>query len=88
MEFFAYWSGPSQAMSPIVRGVEAEYVSRVKFIYLDIDNPAARPLMKELGFRTEPHFFILAADGKVVEEWVGPATPAKLRAVLDAALSR
>ena len=42
IEFFAFWSGPSLAMSPIVKGVEKEYARRVNFVYLDIDDPATK----------------------------------------------
>lgn len=86
VEFFAYWSGSSQAMAPIVQGVEAEYGSRVNFSYLDIDNPASHPLMETLGFESEPHFFVLAPDGKVVKELIGPVTLAELRGAIEAAL--
>ncbi len=69
--FFAYWSGPSQAMSPVIQGLESEYQGRAIFTYLDIDDPATSDLQRRLGFRMEPHFFLLDAQGKILYQWTG-----------------
>jgi thioredoxin-like negative regulator of GroEL len=86
VEFFAYWSGPSLAMAPIIQGVEKEYTGRVGFVYLDIDDPATEPFKRQLFFRTEPHYFLLDAQGKVLRQWMGYLTVDELRQALDAAL--
>jgi thiol-disulfide isomerase/thioredoxin len=87
VEFFAFWSGPSQAMAPIVQGLEPEYRNRMNFVYLDIDDPATRIFQSQLGFRTEPHFFLLDAQGHILQQWVGYVTPAQFRQAFDAALA-
>lgn len=84
--FFAYWSGPSLAMAPMVRGIESEYAGRVNFVYLDIDNPATDPFKRALFFRVEPHFFLLDANGRTLRQWLGYISPEPLRQALDAAL--
>ncbi|MBN1146822.1 MAG: hypothetical protein JXA78_06175 [Anaerolineales bacterium] len=71
IEFFAYWSGTCQAMAPIVHGLEGDYATRMNFIYLDIDDPANLHFKRELGFRMEPHFFLLDAQGRVLRQWIG-----------------
>jgi thiol-disulfide isomerase/thioredoxin len=86
IEFFAFWSGPSLAMAPIMQGVEKEYTGRVKFVYLDIDDPDTDFFKQQLHYRVEPHFFLLDAHGKVLQQWVGYVTVEQLRTALDAAV--
>ena len=86
IEFFAFWSGPSLAMAPIIAGVENEYSSDVGFVYLDIDDPATEALRNQLHFRSEPHFILVDGNGKILKEWVGYVSIDNLRQALDAAL--
>jgi thiol-disulfide isomerase/thioredoxin len=71
IEFFAYWSGQSQAMAPVVHGLEDQFSSRMNFIYLDIDDPATNIFARELGYRSPPHFFLVDADGSIIKQWIG-----------------
>jgi len=87
IEFFAFWSGPSQAMAPLIHGIEQEFSSEVNFIYLDIDDPAVKVFKRELGFRVEPHFFLLDGKGKVLQQWVGYVSVDTLRKALENALN-
>jgi thiol-disulfide isomerase/thioredoxin len=86
IEFFAFWSGPSLAMAPIVQGVEKEYSGRVNLVYLDIDDPDTDFFKQQLHYRSEPHFFLLDARGKVLRQWVGYVTVEQFRQSLDAAV--
>jgi thiol-disulfide isomerase/thioredoxin len=86
VEFFAYWSGPSLAMAPIVKGVQDEYAGRVNFVFLDIDNPATEGLKHQLHFQTEPEFILLDGQGKVLKEWVGYVTVEQFRQAIDSSL--
>lgn len=86
IEFFAFWSGPSLAMAPVVQGIEREYTGQVNFIYLDIDDPATNIFKQQLHYHMEPHFFLLDAHGKVLQQWVGYVTVEQFRQALDAAL--
>jgi thiol-disulfide isomerase/thioredoxin len=71
IEFFAFWSGPSQAMAPIVHPLEQSYSDRMNFLFLDIDDPANKAFKTKLGFRFEPHFFLLDSQGNIMKQWVG-----------------
>jgi len=71
VEFFAFWSGMSQAMAPIMNKLELEYGDQINFIYLDIDNPANDQLKKLLKYKTAPQFLILDATGNVIKQWEG-----------------
>lgn len=58
-------------MAPVVHGLEAEYEGEVDFVYLDIDDPAVTPFKERLGYRTQPHYFLLDGDGTIVDSWQG-----------------
>jgi hypothetical protein len=66
-----------------VHGVEVEYYDRVDFIYLDIDDPRTDPFKQQLGYRYQPHIFLLDGDGNIVQQWVGPVSESDLTAALD-----
>lgn len=58
-------------MQPIVHGLEQQYTGHVEFLYLDVQDQRTAPAKKRLGYRATPHFFLLSAEGRVVEEWQG-----------------
>jgi thiol-disulfide isomerase/thioredoxin len=86
VEFFAYWNGPSLAMAPVVQQIEQEYRGKANFVYLDVDDPATKDFQRQLGFRIEPQFFLLDAQGRVLRQWVGYVTLDQFRQALNAAL--
>ena len=73
-------------MAPVVHGLEAEYADRMNFVYLDIDDPATDIFKQQLHYRMEPHFFLLDANGKVLQQWVGYVTVEQFRQALDSAV--
>jgi len=54
-----------------VHGLEAEWGGQVNFVYLDIDDPATEPFKRQLGYRVQPHMFLLDGEGRVLEQWLG-----------------
>ena len=58
-------------MAPVVHGLEAEWGGQVNFVYLDIDDPTTDPFKRELGYRVQPHMFLLDGEGQVLEQWLG-----------------
>ncbi len=58
-------------MAPMVHGLEAEYFGRVKFSYLDADDPNTVNFQRELGFVYQPEFYLLDANGVVLKKLVG-----------------
>jgi thioredoxin-like negative regulator of GroEL len=58
-------------MAPMVHGLEAEYFGKVQFAYLDADDPQTRDFQRTLGFYYQPELYLLDAEGKVLEKWVG-----------------
>ena len=58
-------------MAPMVHGLEAEYFGKIKFTYLDADDPDTFDFQQALGFTYQPEVYLLDADGNVLEKWVG-----------------
>ena len=75
-------------MAPVVHGLEVEYSGRVNFVYLDIDDPGVDPFKEDLGYRVQPHFFLLNAEGEVISQWLGRVSAEEFRTVFDAELSK
>lgn len=58
-------------MKPIVDGLEDEYGQQIDFIYLNIDDNATLQARQTYGFRYQPHFILLDAEGNIINEWLG-----------------
>ena len=58
-------------MAPMVHGLEAKYFGRIKFTYLDADDPLTQDFQRTLGFAYQPEIYLLDADGNVLQKWVG-----------------
>ncbi len=71
-------------MAPVVHGLEAKYNGTVDFVYLDIDDPATTAYKQQLGYRYQPHIFLLDGDGNIVEQWIGYTTEDQLDPALNA----
>jgi hypothetical protein len=70
-----------------VHGLEAEYGSQVNFIYLDIDDRNTEPFKQALGYRYQPHLFLVDADGNILQQWVGRVSGDELEMAILASLS-
>jgi hypothetical protein len=70
-----------------VHGLEAEYGSQVNFVYLDIDDRDTEPFKQELGYRYQPHLFLVDADGNIIQQWVGRVSGDELERAILASLS-
>jgi thioredoxin-like negative regulator of GroEL len=70
-------------MAPIVHGLEAEYSGKIKFTYLDIDDPANREAMRDLGYIGRPHFYLVDEDGNILQQWLGYVAEEDLKEALN-----
>jgi hypothetical protein len=73
-------------MIPIVHGLQAKYQDRIGFVYLDIDDDANAEFKRALGYRVQPHFFLLDGQGQVVQSWLGRVSEAELEAAMQSVL--
>ena len=58
-------------MAPMVHGLEAEYFGKIKFSYLDADDPRTDGFQRALGFYYQPELYLLDADGNVLKKFIG-----------------
>ena len=68
-----------------MHGLEAEWGGLVDFVYLDIDDPATEPFKRQLGYRVQPHMFLIDGDGEVLQQWLGFVDAVTLEAGLEQA---
>ena len=67
-------------MAPMVHGLEAEYFGKIRFTYLDADDPRTFDFQQALGFYYQPEIYLLDANGNVLQKWVGFTPEEEFRA--------
>ncbi len=75
-------------MAPMVHGLEAEYYGRIKFTYLDADDPRTQEFQRVLGFYYQPEFYLLDANGNVLRQLVGFVSEEEFRSTFDQYLNQ
>lgn len=73
-------------MAPMVHGLEAEYFGRIKFNYLDADDPNTLPFQQTLGFVYQPEFYLLDGNGNVIQKLVGYVSQNQFRSLFNQTL--
>jgi hypothetical protein len=73
-------------MAPVVHGLEAKYYGKIKFNYLDADDPNTMEFQRTLGFRYQPELYLLDANGNVLKKLVGYQSEQDLETVFAAFL--
>ena len=68
-------------MAPMVHGLEAKYFGKIKFSFLDADDPQTLDFQKALGFYYQPEIYLLDAEGKALKKWVGYTSQEDFEAV-------
>ena len=68
-------------MAPMVHGLEAKYFGRIKFSYLDADDPATVEFQRALGFRYQPELYLLDANGILLKKMIGYQSEEALESV-------
>ena len=66
-------------MAPMVHGLEAEYFGKVKFTYLDADDPDTDAFQRTLGFYYQPELYLLDANGNVLKKFIGNVSEDELK---------
>jgi len=73
-------------MAPIVHGLEAEYYGKIKFSFLDADDPNTQSFQSTLGFVYQPEFYLLDANGTVLKKLVGSVREEDFRSLFNSYL--
>jgi hypothetical protein len=67
-------------MAPVVHGLEAKYHEQMVFSFLDIDDDDNETFKRTLGYRYQPHLFLLDAEGIIIKQWLGYVSGEELEA--------
>ena len=67
----------------MVHGLEVEYYDKIDFVYLDIDDSRTDDFKRQLGYRVQPHLFLLDGNGNIIQQWLGIVPEADLRTAFD-----
>jgi thioredoxin-like negative regulator of GroEL len=70
-------------MAPMVHGLEAEYSGKVKFSYLDADDPNTDSFQRTLGFQYQPELYLLDGDGNILMKFIGYTSEDQLRSTFN-----
>ena len=70
-----------------MHGLESTWGDRIRFVYLDIDDPRNDPFKSQLGYRVQPHLFLLDDQGVVLRQWLGFVEASELEAAFREAIS-
>ncbi len=70
-------------MAPMVHGLEVEYYGKVKFTYLDADDPRTDVFQQALGFYYQPEFYLLDANGNLIKKLIGFISEEEFRSLFN-----
>jgi hypothetical protein len=73
-------------LAPVVHGLEAKWQEEIDFVYLDIDDPRTDSFKRELGYRVQPHLFLVNEAGTVIHQWLGYVEAEELETAFNEAL--
>lgn len=84
VDFWANWCSPCKAMNPILEEVQNEFGGKLKIAKVNIEDNQA--IANRFSVRSIPNF-LLVVNGKVVSQFVGAVSKAKLvQEITDALL--
>jgi thioredoxin 1 len=83
VDFWASWCGPCRAIAPIFEELSREYVGKVKFAKVNVDENPKTP--SSYGVRGIPTMIIFKG-GKVVDQVVGSVPRTQLENVIKKVL--
>jgi hypothetical protein len=72
----------------MVHGLEAKYLGRIKFSFLDADDSRTEGFQRALGFQYQPEIYLLDANGNVLKKWVGFTSEQDFESVFAQVLSQ
>jgi len=74
-------------MSPIVDGLESDFVGQAKVLQMDANETENAQLQQQYGLRGHPTFAVLDQNGRVVQTFIGPQTEEVLHEALTAVIA-
>lgn len=72
---------------PAVSSLQNNYQDRIDFIHVDWDDPDSDPVIEYFAVFRRTTYILLAPDGTVLWQWVGPLNEETVEAEFQKALS-
>ncbi len=73
VEKMAFWCEECRLLNPLLKNLEAEWGDKIRFVYLNVDDPLNIDNLQRLSqFRVVPELILLDGNGTVLKDWVGP----------------
>ena len=84
VDFWAEWCGPCRMVSPVVEELSNEYVDKVDFVKINVDDNGE--LAQKYNVFSIPTLAIFK-NGEVVSQKVGAATKESFKTMIDSSLN-
>lgn len=74
VEKMAFWCEECRLLNPVLKTLEAEWGDKIRFVYLNVDDPLNTANLQRLSpYRVVPELILLDGNGNVIKNWIGPA---------------
>jgi len=83
VDFWAEWCGPCRMVGPIVEELEADYLGKIKFVKVNVDE--ANALASKYNIFSIPTLMIFS-KGEIVAQQVGAASKETYKNMIDKAI--
>ncbi len=71
-------------MTPIVNGLESDFVGQVAVVRLNVSDPGVEELQRQYSGRGHPFFAVVDKDGQLTDVYFGSQKAEVLGAAMDA----
>lgn len=88
LKCFSQWCHPCTLMKPLFEAVAKKYQGKARFLAIDCDQAAMRPVTRRYITSGIPTFVFFNANGEVIETQVGMCSMEKLEALVKRVLPR
>ena len=85
VDFWAEWCGPCRMVGPIVEELEADYLGKIKFVKVNVDE--ANALASKYNVFSIPTLMIFN-KGEIVAQQVGAASKETYKNMIDKAIEK
>ena len=83
VDFWAEWCGPCRMVGPVVEELEADYLGKIKFVKVNVDE--ANALASKYNIFSIPTLMIFS-KGEIVAQQVGAASKETYKNMIDKAI--
>jgi thioredoxin 1 len=81
--FYADWCNVCASMRPVIDQVKTEYGAKIRFAYINVDEPKGREAAATFRVWALPTFLLVKPSGEIVGQWIGQQGPAVFPKAFD-----